>query len=140
MGKSYYYKLLYHTIWRTHNSLPLITPKIEKVLYPYFQTYIKKIKCDYYIANGMQDHVHIILTIPPRFSISDIIGKIKGSSSHYINKDLKIEDNFYWQDGYGVLSYKEADLQMIINYVKNQKRHHQSGTTDDEMERTDVDE
>jgi putative transposase len=138
MGKTYY-KLYYHTIWRTYKSLPLITPSIERLLIPYLQTYINKLECVYFIANGTCDHIHVVLSIPPKLSISNVIGKIKGSSSHYINKDRRISDNFYWQAGFGVLSYKEKDLRTIINYVRNQKAHHKNNTLVRELEISDDD-
>jgi putative transposase len=78
----------------------------------------------------------VVIHIPPAESISDIIGKIKGSSSYFLNKELQITKNFSWQDGFGVLSFAERDLPKVLHYIKGQKRHHDSNSLNAIMEQT----
>jgi hypothetical protein len=72
--------------------------------------------------------------------ISDIIGKLKGGGSYFLNKELQITKDFHWQDGFGVLSFAEKQLPKILRYIEHQKEHHRNNTINDVMEKTDQDE
>jgi putative transposase len=69
-----------------------------------------------------------VVSIPPRLSIADCVGKLKGGSSHRVNQEFR-GDAFRWQGGYGVLSFAERSLPTILDYVRNQREHHQAGQT-----------
>lgn len=129
-----FHKLFYHVIWTTRRREPAITPEIEKVLYPFLQNKATRFHCEVLGANGIEDHVHAALRIPPSESVSDIVGKLKGSSSYFLNKELQITHNFSWQDGFGVLSFAEKDLPSILHYICNQKEHHRGGILNNTME------
>lgn len=62
------------------------------------------------------------------------MGKIKGSSAHYINHDSELKTQFVWQRSYGVLSMGQKQLQIAIDYVVNQKEHHKKGTIINRLE------
>jgi putative transposase len=132
-----YYKLFYHAVWRTKHSSPVITPAIEKVLFPFLENKAKRFGCYIHGINGTEDHIHAAMTIPPSESVSDIVGKLKGSSSYFLNKELQITKDFHWQDGFGVLSFAERDLPRVLHYIDRQKEHHQSNTLNDAMERVE---
>lgn len=119
-----FYKLYYHAVWSTHLRRPIITDEIEKCLFPYFANKAKRFDCRILACNGTNDHVHMAIQIPPAESVSGIIGKLKGSSSYFLNKEIQITNDFYWQDGFGVLSFAEKDLFKILRYIENQKQHH----------------
>lgn len=79
---------------------------------------------------GVDDHIHLIVSIPPNIAVAEFIKRIKGSSSHYLNNGLGYAiEPFSWQGGYGVFSVSNNQLDKAIEYVKNQKVHHQNGTT-----------
>ena len=40
--------------------------------------------------------------------------------------------NFYWQDGYGAFSVNPSDVEIVINYIANQKEHHSKKTFQNE--------
>ena len=61
---------------------------------------------------------------------------LKGSSSHEVNQKLgQGRKLLEWQAGYGVVSFGTKDLEWVINYIRNQKEHHQKGTTVERLER-----
>jgi putative transposase len=82
----------------------------------------------------MPDHIHIVISIPPSLSVAQVIGQMKGSSSHHINSTLDSDKTFAWQDEYGVVSFSEQILSKIVKYVQNQKIHHANNTLMPEME------
>jgi len=135
-----YHKLFYHVIWRTKYNQAIISTAIEKVLFPFMDNKAKRFGCFLHGIGGTEDHIHIAITIPPSESVSDIVGKLKGSSSYFLNKELQITKDFHWQDGFGVLSFAERDLHKVLNYIGRQKEHHASNTTNETMERVEGEE
>ena len=74
----------------------------------------------------MKDHIHMLLMIPPKFSVSNTIGFLKGKSAIRIFRDyLQVKRDFtgrhLWVRGYCV-STVGLDEQMIRAYIKNQER------------------
>jgi putative transposase len=88
----------------------------------------------------MEDHVHLVVSVPPKVSLATFIGQAKGSSSHFVNHRLHLENQFAWQAGYGVVSFGGKALDDVVRYVKNQKRHHRESTLMVVLERTVSDE
>lgn len=71
-------------------SLPMITPKIEERLYHYLTHKGIEIPGAYLHAiGGIETHVHLGVSLAPNILVSDLIGKLKGSSSHYINHKVQ---------------------------------------------------
>jgi putative transposase len=130
-----YYKLYYHVVWSTAHREPLITPPLEPVLYAFLEGKAKQNQCFIHAVNGTEDHIHIVITIPPSRSISEMIGKLKGSSSYHLNNVLGISTSFQWQDGFGVMSVSEKALHGVLKYVRRQKEHHSVAKVIEDLER-----
>jgi REP element-mobilizing transposase RayT len=122
-----YWELYYHMVWATYHREPLITPALEIAVYHYIRFKCHKLKAYLHAVNGIEDHIHIIASIPPSCSISTFIGNLKGASSHFITREYQHE--FKWQAGYGVFSLSQRTLDDAIGYVEKQKVHHSNGTT-----------
>ncbi len=120
------WRLYYHLIWATKERHPLILPEKETQLYNYIIGKSDQFNSIVHEVNGMSDHIHLIVSIPPTIAISEYVRKIKGSSSNYLNKIST--ERFEWQRGYGIFSVGVKNLDIAINYVKNQKEHHGKGT------------
>jgi putative transposase len=115
-----YARLFYHLVWSTKNREPVITQEMELELFPYLMNKSKNLECRIINVNANLDHIHLIIEIPPKFSIAHIVKELKGSSSFDFQE-------LFWQRGYGVLSISERNLNAAIDYVKNQKEHHCQG-------------
>lgn len=120
------WRLYYHIVWATKEREPFIVPEIEQKLSHYIISKSDQFGCIIHQVNGMPDHIHLIVSIPPTLAIAEYIRKIKGSSSNYLNKILT--HRFQWQNGYGVFSVGIKNLEVAINYVKKQKEHHKNKT------------
>src|SRR5262245_56747616 len=76
-------------------------------------------------AGPCADHVHMLISIPPKYSVAEVIGYLKGKSSIWIaqNVERKLR-NFlghkFWARGYFV-STVGRDEETIRNYIKNQE-------------------
>jgi putative transposase len=84
--------------------------------------------CKTLIINGVEDHVHCLIGLKPVVSVSDLLKVIKAKSSKYINEHNLTPHRFEWQDGYGVFSYSQAQIDNVYQYIKNQETHHQKLT------------
>ena len=132
-GKTYK-SILYHIVFHTKNGEPYLQDSINEQVYHFIWNKVKELKCYLHRIGGTQNHVHLLIYIPPKYTVSEIIGKIKGASSYFVNKELLGDDILYWQNGYGVFTVSNKDFNKIYNYIKNQKKHHSDKTVIDEYE------
>jgi putative transposase len=128
-----YWRLFYHVVWGTKNRLDLIDPAWEKDLHGYIWGKATALECVPHAIGGMSDHIHIAISIPPKLAVATLIGKLKGSSSHHINKQYA-DGSFLWQAEYGVLSFSEKALASIVDYIHHQKKHHTENALNEGLE------
>ena len=123
------WRLYYHLVWGTKQREPLINPEIETILYPYLLGKADANASIIHAIGGIEDHIHLVVYIPPSLSISHFVKTLKGSSSHYLNSRFPARFNrFGWQEGYGVFSLGRKQLEQAVTYVENQKLHHYNGS------------
>lgn len=116
--------LIFHVVFSTKNREPIINKEIKEELYNYLGGIIKGEGAIPVQIGGMPDHIHIILKLKPIHSLSDIMQKVKGNSSKWINKQKKLTGKFAWQDGYGAFTVSESQVPVVVKYVKDQEEHH----------------
>jgi REP element-mobilizing transposase RayT len=102
----------------------LIHLSFKDELYQYITGIIKNHNHKLLAINGMPDHIHILVGMRPTQSISDLMQDIKGSSSKWINEKKFLKVKFEWQEGYGAFSYAKSEVKPVVNYIKNQEKHH----------------
>ncbi len=135
MSITVYTEINFHITWHTKLSLPMINAKIEERLYHYLTHKILETKgAVLHAIGGIETHVHIGVSLQPNILVSDWVGKLKGSSSHYINHEVQPKA-LEWQRGYGIVTFGTKDLKWVVNYIENQKGHHKRGTIHERLER-----
>ena len=117
-----YTRLRYHFVFSTKNRTPWISPNIEEVLYPSLHQTITGLDGKIIQLGGVEDHVHVVCAIRPKYSVSHVIGRLKSESSGVIHHAGLPE--FDWNDGFGAFTLGPRDLPHIVDYVKYQKEHH----------------
>jgi REP element-mobilizing transposase RayT len=132
-----FWQLFYHVVWGTKHRLPLITPEIEAATYGHIRSKALGLEGTVFAVNGLPDHVHLVVSIPPRIAVATFVGQVKGVTSAKINQDVKPEPPLYWQEEYGVFSFDHKRLPNFVAYVERQKQHHASGQLYGVLERTD---
>jgi len=85
---------------------------------------IKETKCKTIIVNGVEDHVHCFPGLKPVVSVSELMKTVKAKSSKYINDHSLTSARFEWQEGYGVFSYGQSQVDRVYKYIQNQEEHH----------------
>ena len=88
----------------------------------------------------MPDHVHLLVRLPPTIKVSDFIGQVKGAAAHRVNEEIKPSFKLKWQEGYGALTLRKNELEMVSRYIDNQEIHHGKGKLSMLLERTEGDE
>jgi len=132
-----YWRLFYHVVWSTKNRLPLIESMWEADLHGYIWGKATALECIPHAIHGMADHLHVVISIPPKLAVATLVGQLKGASSHHVNENYA-DGSFAWQTEYGVFSFSEQALPSIVEYVKNQKKHHAENTLNLPMESFDA--
>jgi putative transposase len=137
MSRNYNCEINLHIVWHTKSNAPLLTPEIETLAYRFLKKRIIDTPGAFvHEIGGIEDHVHIALSIPPTLTISEFVGQLKGGSSHDVNEAIGRNDRtLQWQVGYGVVSFGTRDLPWVIEYIRNQREHHKHGTAQERLER-----
>ncbi|MFQ5733257.1 MAG: IS200/IS605 family transposase [Planctomycetaceae bacterium] len=137
MSRNYYSEINLHIVWHTKQSHPMLTPDVERRTHQFLrQRLIDTPGLFVHEIGGTENHVHLAVTIPPTVTISEVIGQLKGASSHEINHTNPTRDKLLqWQAGYGVVSFGSRNLDWVKHYVRNQKEHHRNASTTERLER-----
>ena len=120
-----YWRLHYHLIWGTRDRQPVISPQREKVLYGVLYNKAKELGVKIHSAGNADDHIHLVVSIPPSLAVSDCVRHLKGASAYAINHTSDGDGKFKWQEGYGALTIGEKSLKKVMAYAAQQKEHHQ---------------
>lgn len=127
-----YSQIHIQVVFAVQNRESLIGSKWKNELYQYLVGIIQNHQHKVIAINGMPDHVHILIGLRPSQSISDLMQKVKGDSSKWINQKGFVLGKFSWQEGYGVFSYGKSQIDDVIEYIKRQEIHRQRKTFKEE--------
>ena len=128
---------LKHTAWECKYHIVWIPKYRKKKLYKELRKYLGEIFRDLALQKGceileghlMSDHVHILISIPPKYAVSQVVGFIKGKSAisiarTYMGRRKNFTGQSFWARGYHV-STVGRDEAMIREYIKNQEKEDQ---------------
>ena len=119
-----YWRLHYHLVWGTYERQPHLVGESEKMFYGVLYRKAEELDLIVHAAGNAADHVHVVVSIPPKISVADCVRHIKGASAFAINRLPGNTEKFKWQSGYGALSIGENDLPSVMSYAAKQKEHH----------------
>ena len=123
-----FHKIWIHFIWATKNREPLLEKEIRKRLFVHMMEHSIEQNIFVDTINGIEEHVHCLVSLQPSMSVSEAVNKLKGESSHWINSEKLIEGQFSWQDGYGAFSVSNHLVGQFRKYIRNQEEHHMQGS------------
>ena len=141
MPRNVYSEIYIHIVWRTKDDVPMIRREFREELHAFLQQRsngTSGVCC--HAVGGTQDHVHLAVQVPPTLPVADWIGELKGASSHFVNHELARPKTLQWQTGYGVVSFGKKGLPFVIEYIRQQEKHHSGGRVHDRLERIASDE
>jgi REP element-mobilizing transposase RayT len=130
-----FHELVFHLVFATKDRTPLITPPIQRLLFSQIRQACESLHSDLHEIGGTEDHVHILLSLRPSHRLDIVVDNLKSAGAEMINK-LALGQPLEWEDGYGVLSLRNKDIEIVAEYIRTQKERHQKGDLIGKMERT----
>jgi len=115
---------LIHIVFATKYRQKFIDSNIRNSLFGILGNACNKMKCQTIIVNGYEDHVHIFCSLHRTVTQAKLVEEIKKESSKWMKTQGPQYENFYWQNGYAVFSVSNSQSKILVNYIKNQERHH----------------
>ncbi len=76
------------------------------------------------IANGVDDHVHLLTALPASMGIAEAARMIKANSTLWIHQSFLERSEFWWQRGYAAFSVSHSNVRTVVAYIERQKAHH----------------
>ena len=116
----------------------MIHQKLKYALYNKIRSIAEEKQYHLDCINGIADHVHLLISLNPKFSISTIVKDLKGISYLWVNENNFTEKHFSWQDGYAAFSVSPSNVQRVRQYIFNQEKHHHTMSFEDELKKLQV--
>lgn len=107
-----------HCIFSTKERRPLLAVDRMPDLFAYLGGIAKGEGFDLIAAGGMPNHIHLLISAPPKVPLATAVQKLKGSSSRWMGPE------FSCQEGYGAFSVSPSQVPVVKQYIRNQERHH----------------
>jgi REP element-mobilizing transposase RayT len=123
--------LLAHVIFSTKDREPLIEPEMGRRLFAYMGGVVPEMKGSALIMNGVVDHVHLLVNLPAKVALADLMRVVKANSSRWVHEELRRP--FAWQTGYGAFSVSQSNVDEVTQYIAGQEAHHRRLTFQEEF-------
>ena len=126
-------KVYVHITFSTKYRYPFIDAAIEEELWAYLGGICKSLECNPVRVGGHNDHVHICCLLSKKITQMKLLEEVKKNSSKWIKSKGSQYEKFYWQDGYGIFSVNPYELEKVVRYIENQRKHHDKRTFQQEF-------
>ena len=116
----------YHIVWIPKYRRKALYGRLRRFLIPILAELARERECRILEGHMMLDHVHILIEIPPKKRVSEVVGFIKGKSAiaiarNYGNKSRNFRGESFWARGYYVTTVG-LDEEVVRNYIRNQEQ------------------
>ena len=131
------YESLKHTTWECKYHVVFIPKYRRKALYvqlrrdlgPVFRDLAEQKECRVEEGHLMADHVHMLLSVPPKYSVSSVMGFIKGKSAIHIarvyaGRRRNFVGQHFWARGYWVSTVGKNEA-AVRRYIQEQEKEDQ---------------
>ena len=128
-----YTNLLYHVVFSTKDRRPFIDAELKPRLHAYLGGIATDIDCVPLLIGGVADHVHLLLKIPAKLSVSEVMPLLKSNSSGWVHSQFAHLKQFAWQEGYGAFTESPSKKADVEKYIANQEEHHRRRSFQEEF-------
>ena len=122
---------LVHCVFSTKDRRNLIAPDQQTQLWSYLGGIARKNSFKAIAIGGIENHVHILLSIPATMPLAKAIQLLKGGSSKWMN-DTGV-GRFEWQKGYGAFTVGISQRTHTVSYINSQAEHHKTRSFEEEF-------
>ena len=119
-----------HCVFSTKDRRDIIPPELQARLWAYLGGVARKLGVELLIAGGTNNHVHILIALPPTIQLAEVVQKLKANSSRWLGEQGVA---FEWQQGYGAFSVSPSLLTTVQAYIRNQAEHHKKRDFKEEL-------
>ena len=119
-----YNQIYIHLVFAVKYRDAVISQSWRQELYKYITGLIGNRGHKVYAIGGMSDHIHILISLSPKQSISELVLEIKRASTLWIKDRGYVKCQFAWQEGFGAFSYGMSQINNVVRYIQNQEIHH----------------
>jgi REP-associated tyrosine transposase len=128
-----YISSYFHCVFSTKERRPHIKPELRERLWPFLGGIARQNEMKAIEIGGVEDHVHILLSLPATMAVAKAMQLIKGGSSKWIHETFPEHREFAWQQEYGAFSVSVSQLDKTTEYIKEQESHHRKMTFQEEF-------
>lgn len=121
-----------HVVFSTKSREHWLRSEIEEDVWRYLGGICRAHDIKALQIGGVEDHVHLLLGLPPTLALSDVLKRLKGESSKWLSAEVSGMKGFAWQDGFGAFSVGKSQIKDTIHYIQGQREHHRVVTFQDE--------
>ena len=127
-----YTQIYIHIVFAVKGRQCLIPKQHKEALHQYITRIITNKKQTVIRINSMPDHIHILVGMDANVALSALVRDIKANASKFINQKRWVVGKFEWQAGFAAFSYSHSQLDVVVDYIKNQEEHHARQTFKEE--------
>ena len=125
-------KIAVHIVFHIKTTSVIIRNSDIPLLHKYIGGIIRNVGSIPICVGGVDDHVHILCTLPKTMPLADFVRTIKANSSRWIKLLSEYYNSFEWQTGYGAFSVSPSLMDKTELYITTQAEHHKKQTFEDE--------
>ena len=126
--------VLFHVVFSTKDRHPFLRDSaVRDVMTGYLVGTLRSIQCPSLIVAVVEDHVHILCNLHRTVTIANLIEDVKTGSSKRIKQEGASLADFHWQNGYGVFSVSQSNVEAVKEYIANQEEHHRKRSFQEEF-------
>ena len=117
----------YHLVWVPKYRYRVLTGPVGLEVYNCLHVFLGQNGCECVEMNVQPDHVHLVMMVPPKVAVSDLLGRLKGQTSMRLFRQFRhlrrkpYWGNHFWAKGYCVDTVG-LDADMIRKYVRYQEQ------------------
>ena len=123
----------FHCVFSTKERRPLIIPELRDRLWPFLGGIARQNKMKAIEIGGVEDHIHILLSLPSTIAIAKAMQLIKGGSSKWVHETFPHLAAFAWQEGYSVFTVSKSQEAAVKKYIAGQAEHHKQEQFNSEL-------
>ncbi len=132
MSHTYTY-LATHIVFSTKDRLPMITADLKPRLWSYMSGIINNVGGEALAINGMADHAHLLVLLPPTIAMAESLRTLKANTSKWVHENWREQSKFTWQSGYSAFSVSKSGVKDVVRYIDNQEEHHRKFSYQEEL-------
>jgi putative transposase len=122
-----------HIVFSTKDRLPVITSDFKPKLWAYMNGIIGNMGGKALAINGMADHAHLLVLLPPTIAMAEALRALKANSSKWVHENQREQGKFAWQSGYAAFSVSKSGIDEVVRYIETQEEHHRKFSYQDEL-------